>query len=308
MTFEALVSRSTPTPVMGGDVREFSWTWKQKSVCVAYEVLGQGTPILLLPALSSVSTRAEMRGVAELLAQNHQVVTPDWVGFGHSARPGFNYQPAIYQAFLRDFVRSIFREPVVVIAAGHAAGYVMELTQRQPSAWSWVVLVAPTWRGPLPTAFGEHRWAYNLLKWVVRSPLLGQFLFFLNTLPPFLRLMYRRHVFGKAQHVTGNLIRQKWRTTQRWGARYASVAFVTGALDPVRKRAGFVDYFQPMPPVPVLMVIGEQTPPKSRTEMEVLAHFTTVQVCRLPGSLGLHEEYPAELVEGILPFLNKYLS
>lgn len=302
------MSRSTLTSAIGGAVGEYHWNWKKKSVTIAYEVMGEGKPILLLPALSSVSSRAEMRGLAQQLAQQYQVIAIDWLGFGESSRPFLNYTPAVYRALLRDFVRSMFSEPVVVIAAGHTAAYVMDLTKQPAPPWSWVVLVSPTWRGPLPTAFGEHRWLYKLLKVLIRLPLLGQFLYFLNTLPPFLALMYRRHVFGDGKHVTWKLIQQKWRTTQRWGARHASAAFVTGSIDPVKNRSEFMDYFQPLPPVPVLMAIGEQTPPKSRAEMEVLAHFTAVQVYRMPGSLGLHEEYPEELLAGILPFLHKYLS
>lgn len=293
---------------LSGTAHEFHWSWKNQTVAVLYEVFGEGKPILLLPALSSVSSRDEMRGLAGFLAQQYQVVMVDWPGFGQSARLAFNYQPALYRAFLKDFVRSEFAAPVVVIAAGHAAGYVMELAQRQPPVWSWVVLVAPTWRGPLPTAMGEHRWFYGLLRFLVKLPLVGQFLYFLNTLPPFLRLMYRRHVFAEKKHVTPALMAQKRRSTQQRGARHASVAFVTGALDPVRQRSQFVDYFQPMPPVPVLLVIGEQTPPKSLAEMEFSAHFTAAQVHRMPGSLGLHEEYPQQLADGILPFLRKYLS
>jgi pimeloyl-ACP methyl ester carboxylesterase len=291
-----------------GTAREYHWSWKNQTITVLYEVLGAGKPILLLPAFSSVSTRDEMRGVAGHLSQHYQVILLDWPGFGQSTRPALNYQPALYRAFLKDFVRSQFTEPVVVVAAGHGAGYVMELAQRQPPVWAWVVLVAPTWRGPLPTAMGEHRWFYGLLRFWVKLPILGQLLYFLNTLSPFLRLMYRRHVFAEKQHVTPALVAQKQRSARQPGARHAAVAFVTGALDPVRQRSNFVDYFQPLPPVPVLLVIGEQTPPKSLEEMEFLAHFTAAQVHRMPGSLGLHEEYPDQLVDGILPFLRKYLS
>lgn len=295
---------------MGGALREFYWNWKKKPVTVVYEVLGEGKPILLLPAFSSVSTRGEMRGLAEQLAQHFQVFTVDWVGFGQSSRPAFRYSPALYHAFLKDFVRAVFHEPVVVIAAGHAAGYVMQLAQKRPDVWSWIVLVAPTWRGPLPTAMGEHRWFYNTLRFLIRLPLLGQFLYFLNTTPSFLRWMYGRHVFADQTHVTKALMDEKWRTTQQRGARFASAAFVTGALDPVRTRSQFFDYFQPPLPAPVMMVIGEQTPVKSLAEMEILAHFSGVgiQILRLPGSLGLHEEYTDQLAEGVLPFLNKYLS
>ncbi|WAL58626.1 alpha/beta fold hydrolase [Thermocoleostomius sinensis] len=293
---------------ISGTIHEFHWSWQKKPITAIYEVLGEGPPILLLPAFSSVSTREEMRGLAEHLCSHYQAILVDWPGFGQSSRPALNYQPAVYRSFLKDFVRSVFAEPVVVIAAGHAAGYVMELAQRSTAPWSWVVLVAPTWRGPLPTAMGENRWFYTLLRWLIKLPLLGQFLYLLNTLPPFLRFMMRRHVFAEPKHVTRSLIAQKWRTTQKWGARHASAAFVTGALDPVRQRREFVEQFQPLPPLPVMLVIGEQTPPKSLAEMEFLAHFTGVQVYRMPGSLGLHEEYPDRLADGILPFLRKYLS
>ncbi len=291
---------------LGGVVRTYQWNWKNRPVTVVYEVLGEGSPILLLPAFSSVSSREEMRGVAQLLEPYFQVVVPDWVGFGESSRLSFQYDSRIYHKFLNNFVAQVFNEPVVVIAAGHAAGYVMQMASREPAPWSWVVLVAPTWRGPLPT-MGDRPKLYGLIRAIVRTPILGQFLYLLNTTRPFLKWMYQRHVYGDRKNVTRDLIRQKQKSTQKRGARFASVAFVTGALDPIHKRAEFFDYFQPLP-VPTLMVIGEQTPPKSREEMEVVAHFSQVQSFRMPGALGLHEEYPEQLVEGILPFLKKYLS
>lgn len=301
------VLETKPSLDIGGSVQEYHWVYKGKSITVTYEILGEGQPVLLLPAFSSVSTRGEMRGLATQLAHQFQVVAIDWVGFGQSTRAAVNYQPALYHAFLRDFVRSVFTHPVVAIAAGHAAGYVMELARQQPSLWAYVILVAPTWRGPLPTAMGDHRGFYKFMGKLVGLPILGQLLYLLNTLPPVLRFMYQRHVYANPHHVTASLISQKWRTTQQRGARFAAAAFVTGSLDPVRNRMDFLSYFQPLP-VPSLVVIGEQTPPKSRAEMEVLVHFSSVQVYRMPGSLGLHEEYAELLLEGIVPFLNKYLS
>jgi hypothetical protein len=55
--------------------------------------------------------------------------------------------------------------------------------------------------------------------------------------------------------------------------------------------------------IPIMVVIGEQAPPKSKTEMEVLAKRPEVFVKRLPGTLGMHEEYATEVAEMILPFL-----
>ncbi|WP_446862582.1 MULTISPECIES: alpha/beta fold hydrolase [unclassified Phormidesmis] len=296
---------------IGGSVKEHYWNWKDKPIVTTYEVLGEGKPILLLPSLSSVSSRSEMRGLAQRLSQKYQVVALDWVGFGDSSRLAIAHTPALYESFLRNFIQTIFSEPVVVVAAGHSAAYVMEIAAKayhsSAPPWRWVVLVSPTWRGPLPTAMGEHRRFYRILQLLINLPIVGQLLYFLNTTRGFLKLMYGRHVFAEKQNITPDLIRQKWQTTKRRNARFASAAFVTGALDAVKKREAWFNLFQPLP-IPVLMVIGEKMPHKSRAEVEVLAHFSGVQVHRMPGSLGLHEEYPEELAQGILPFLDKYLS
>ena len=140
---------------LGAPIRSYSWRWQNKTIVATYEVLGTGTPILLLPALSTISSREEMRGLATYLAQKHQVFLLDWIGFGESDRPRLDYTPGLYKAFLRDFVQATFSEPIVVMAAGHSAGYVMDMALKRPALWSWVVLLAPTWRGPLPVDDGR---------------------------------------------------------------------------------------------------------------------------------------------------------
>jgi len=289
------------TAGIGGAIQEYQWIWEEQQLTIVYETLGKGQSVLLLPAFSTVSTRSEMRGLAELLAQQFHVVAVDWPGFGQSSRPPLDYQPALYQHFLQDFVKTIFNTPPAVVAAGHAAGYVMQLAQKQPSVWSQVVLVAPTWRGPLPTMLGQQRW-FGMVREMVRSPILGQALYKLNTTPSFLRFMYQSHVYADSAKLTPSFIQQKWEITQQPGARFAPAAFVTGALDPLQNQDHFLAWFQPLP-VPVLIAIGEQTPPKSQAEMEALAALPGVQTRLLPGSLGLHEEYPAELAEAVLSFL-----
>jgi pimeloyl-ACP methyl ester carboxylesterase len=293
---------------LSGSIGEHDWTWKGKPVTLVYEVYGKGKPILLLPAPSTVSSRSEMRELATLLCHQYQVFVLDWVGFGDSSRPAIAYTPAVFEACLRDFVQKRFKDPIVVVAAGHAATYVMELAHKNKSLWSWAVLVAPTWRGPLPTAMGEkNRWFYKILQQLINLPIVGQLLYFLNTSNGFLKFMYSRHVFTQASQVTQDFMQFKQKLARRRGARFASAAFVTGALDAVKNQEAWLSLFQPLP-IPVMMAIGEQTPPKSRQEMEVVAHFSAVQVKRMPGSLGLHEEFPQELAGVMLPFLEKYLS
>jgi pimeloyl-ACP methyl ester carboxylesterase len=292
--------KSTDTGI-GGVVQKYLWTWERQPLAVVYEILGEGTPVLLLPAFSTVSTRGEMRSIAERLSSQFQVMTLDWPGFGQSERLPIEYGALLYQKFLQDFVRDILKRPTAVVAAGHAAGYVMQLAQNMPQSFSRIVLVAPTWRGPLPT-MGVNQELAGLVRQLVRSPLLGETLYQLNTNPAFLRLMYERHVYTDETKLTPEFIDQKWQITQHPGARYAPAAFVTGAIDPVQERSDFLAYFQPLP-VPVMVIIGEQVPPKSRAEMDVIADLPGVQSSVLPGSLGMHEEYGDTLAEIVWDFL-----
>lgn len=281
--------------------KQYLWTWQEQQLKVVYETLGEGTPVLLLPAFSTVSSRSEMRPIVKALSTQYKTVTLDFPGFGQSERPLVDYCPEFYQQFLQDFVQDIFDNPTIIIAAGHTAGYVMQLAQKLPQVVNKIVLVAPTWRGPLPTMGAKPQVAARIRQ-IVRSPILGQSLYKLNTTPSFLRLMYKRHVYQNEANLTPEFISQKWQITQQPGARYAPAAFVTGNLDPVKEQADFLALFQPLP-VPVMVIIGEQVPPKSRAEMDALAGLPGVQAIALTGSLGMHEEYGSAIAEVVRDFL-----
>ena len=55
-----------------------------------------GPTVLLLPAPSSISTRAEMRPLAERLAGSFTTVVVDWPGFGDRPRPRVDWRPEAY--------------------------------------------------------------------------------------------------------------------------------------------------------------------------------------------------------------------
>ena len=291
----------SPAVGIGGVVQEYLWNWENQQLRVVYETLGTGSPILLLPAFSTVSMRSEMGELAKLLSPHFQVVAVDWLGFGESSRASLDYRPELYQQFLQDFVKSIFNTPIAVIGAGHAAGYVLQLAVNQPDVVSRIVLLAPTWRGPLPT-MGASQQIAGMVRGLVRSPILGQALYKLNTTPSFLSLMYRRHVYADPAILTPSFIQHKWRNTQKPGARFAPAAFVTGNLDAVHSQADFLALAKRLS-VPLMVIIGESSPPKSRADMEALAALPGVRSAIIPGSLGLHEEYPGVVLQEALGFL-----
>ena len=285
---------------IGGTVQHYQWSWEGLPFKLVYETLGQGNPVLLLPAFSTVSSRGELRRIAERLSSQFQIIALDWLGFGESDCPPLQYCAALYHQLLQNFVNDVVQTPAAVVAAGHAAGYAMQLAQLQPDSFTRIVLAAPTWRGPF-TVMGAPDWVANTLRSAVRSPLVGPALYSLNTTPAFLRTMYGGHVYTDRELLTSDFIDKKRQITQHPGARYAPVAFVTGAIDPVQTHSEFLSFFQPLP-VPVLTVVAEKAPAASIAEMEAIAN-TDCEIARLPGALGLYEELADELADIALEFL-----
>ncbi len=137
---------------------------------------------------------------------------------------------------------------------------------------------------------------------LVRFPVVGQALYQANTTKGFLRLMYGRHVYADQSRLTPEFIEQKQQITRQPGARFAPAAFVTGGLDPVGDRQEFITLLQSSP-VPVLVIMADQAPPYSKREMEVMVDIPGIQSLVLPGTLGMYEEYAAEVAEAVLPFI-----
>ncbi|NEP54260.1 MAG: alpha/beta hydrolase [Moorea sp. SIO3C2] len=300
-----MTTATNPTQInsgIGGTKNFYNWNWQDKQYQVVYETIGAGNPVLLLPAFSTVSSRTEMKGIANLLATNYHVTVLDWLGFGESQCPPVDYNPVLFQQLLADFVNSVFNNSsIIVIAAGHASGYALKFAQDHPDSISKLILVAPTWKGPL-RAMGLPDGVRNGVKNLVRSPWLGQSLYYLNTTPSFLRLMYKRHVYVDETKLTPEFIAQKHKITSKDGGRYAPAAFVTGAIDPVANREEFLQLLDSVA-MPLLMILAENAPPKSKAEMIAMAELEQVQTVRLAGTLGISEEYHEAVTAVIEDFI-----
>ncbi len=283
-------------------IRELGWSFGGETVSLGLDEAGEGPTALLLPALSSISTRREMQPLLERLQHGHRVVTVDWPGFGDRPRPKLHYSPAMLQAFLDWLLREMVPRPAVIVAAGHASAYALDHLARHPGTVGRLVLVAPTWRGPLPTMMGGERPWFARIRAAVDAPVLGPALYALNLSGPVIRKMVVGHVYSDPTWLTPERMAAKRAVTSAAGARHASVRFVTGGLDRVASRDAFLALAEKAA-VPTLVVYGAETPPKSRAEMEALAARPGIESVRLPqGKLSLHEEFPDAVAEAIARF------
>ena len=268
-------------------------------VATPYAEIGEGALALLLPALSSISAREEMLPLARELGQTHRCRVPDWPGFGAHPRARLPLNPANLHAFLDALLAAAPGPYALGVAAGHAAPYLVAAAQRHPGAFARLVLVAPTWRGPLPTAMGPKRAAwFGRIRRAVEMPLLGEALYRINISPPIIGRMMRAHVYADAARVTPAVIRDKHAITRQRNGRFGTAAFVTGGLDPVGSRDAFLALFgDGLPPTLVLRPAG--APRRSGAEMDALIADGRVTGAAIPGALSPHEEHPDAVAAAI---------
>jgi pimeloyl-ACP methyl ester carboxylesterase len=291
------------------EAKTFAWSWRGTPVPVGYASVGPAgaAPVLMLPAMSTVSTRDELMSLARQLGTRRSIIT-DWPGFGDTRRPRLDYDRDLCRSFLEALVahlRSVLdRSAFAVIACGHAAGYAIELEARQPSTFTHLAVIAPTWRGPLPTMMGGRKPVQVRIRRLIHAPVIGELLYRLNVSRPVVRMMYRRHVFADAGFLSDDLLADRMRVARRPGARFASACFVTGALDPFDDRAAFLAAAARIQN-PVLMLWGPETPPRSRAAMAALASLPGIESRLLQrGTLGMAEELAADVAPPIEEFLS----
>jgi len=284
------------------ETRTLDWSWQGTPVSVGVADGGSGPAVLLLPALSSISTRHEMRPLQEQLARRYSTFCTDWPGFGDLARPRVDWTPDVYSAFLSFLLTAVVARPHAIIAAGHAAAYVLKAAPGW-QAMPRLVLVAPTWRGPLPTMMRGHRPFFDRLCRLVDRPVVGPLVYRLNVNKFIVRRMGAGHVFSDRAFLSGARLREKLAVVRAPGARFASVRFVTGRLDPLASRDEFLECAR-QTKVPILVVYGDETPSRSLAEIEALAALPGIRSARLPrGKLSVHEEFPDATAAAIEPLL-----
>ncbi|GMH45317.1 hypothetical protein BSKO_13274 [Bryopsis sp. KO-2023] len=290
----------TPVAV---DSDSFEWKYKDNDFTIPVDVVGQGDPVLLLPAISTVSTRGEVSQLVDKLKDSFQTVTLDWPGFGDATRQPMKYDGDIFYTFLADFVKQRFSGPVRVVACGHSASFAIKLAAESPDSFSHLSLVAPTWAGPF-RIMGVNPTVRGLVASALRAPVVGTALFNSLSSEDNLVKQYKSHVFTGDSLLTDDFIATKQKVTSHPNARFGASSFVTGNLDVVEEREELLGWIKNAK-ANIQVVIGNEMPKRTAVEMNAMAEVEGVEVARAPGALGMHEEFGSEVAEAVLPFLMK---
>src|SRR3984893_1553647 len=183
--------------------RALRWSWQNRDIALGLDEAGSGPLLLLLPALSSICTRAEMHPLMARLKSQFRVVALDWPGFGTASRAQLRWTPDALSAFLRHALAELGGRPHGIIAAGHGATYVLHHAAQHPGCTDRIALLAPTWRGPLPTMAGGDRPLFAKIRRLIELPGLGHLLYRLNVSSFVVRRMVSCHVYSDPAWVRG---------------------------------------------------------------------------------------------------------
>ena len=194
--------------------RTIRYSWNNTVTTVGMDEAGSGLSVVLLPALSSISTRVEMRPLFETLAPEFQVSTVDWPGFGDLVRLRTDWSPPILSSFLDWFLSEIVAPPHIVVAAGHAASYALYQAAHRHGMIERLVLIAPTWRGPLPTMMGGQRPWFARVRVIADHRGIGPLLYRLNMSRFIVTRMAREHVYEDPNWLSGDRLSAKLAVTR----------------------------------------------------------------------------------------------
>ena len=88
---------------------------------------------------------------------------------------------------------------------------------------------------------GHRPWFDHICR-VVDLPIVGPLLYWLNVNRLVVRHMAAGHVCTDARWLHDERLREKLAVTRSAGARFSSIRFVTGKLDPLTTRTEFLDW------------------------------------------------------------------
>ena len=107
---------------------------------VSYRRAGEGSALVLLHGIGSTSLT--WAPVAGALAERHDVVAPDFLGHGASAKPRGDYSLGAFASGVRDLLQLIGIERATIAGHSLGGGVAMQLAYQHPEVCERLVLVS----------------------------------------------------------------------------------------------------------------------------------------------------------------------
>lgn len=211
--------------VLRGEERRYPWKYGD----MFYEVKGSrdAKPLLLIHGFGPGASSYEWRKNVDTLAEQFRVYVIDLLGFGLSDRPAIDYSAETFTDLIGDFIKEVINKPTTVVAHGLTCAYVIATAFRKPQLFERLILVAPnpailqeSLPGPLSSVW----------KGLLRTPVIGEFVYNLLTSRQAIRGYYDRQGFYNPGLITDELVEYIFTTAHQSNSRYAAASFVGNFL------------------------------------------------------------------------------
>ncbi|HEV7506471.1 MAG TPA: alpha/beta fold hydrolase [Thermoanaerobaculia bacterium] len=265
---------------------------------VVFQELGSGPPVLLLHSFGPGYDANQWRAAAEILAGRHRVYVPDLPGWGRTRAGAGAHYPELYMDVLADFLAGVVREKAVVVAAGLAAAYAVQIAVEHPERVKALGLVSPLGLGGDDPARSV---AQSFLGKLLSVPLLSASVLDALTGRAAVEHHLRKEVYAAPERVDAALLEHHYRASHTRGGRAALAAYLRGDL--------WLNVSQELAQleVPVWLAWGRQskTPPVATADLW-LQHLPGAELDVFEGAGALpHAEASALFCRGLERFLDK---
>ena len=129
-----------PIDAVDGHSAFDAWEVELHGSRVIYRTVGSGPPVVLIHGMVNSSRHWEQ--VALRLADSHQVIAPDLIGHGDSARPRGDYSLGAHAASIRDLLAAIGVDRATIVGHSLGGGVAMQFFYQFPQRTERLVLVS----------------------------------------------------------------------------------------------------------------------------------------------------------------------
>jgi pimeloyl-ACP methyl ester carboxylesterase len=211
--------------VLRGEERRYPWKYGD----MFYEVKGvrDAKPLLLVHGFGPGASSYEWRKNVDTLAEQYRVYVIDLLGFGLSDRPAIDYTAETFTDLIGDFIKEVINKPTIVVAHDLTSAYVVATAFRRPQLFERLILVAPNstiLQESLPGPLN------SVLKSVLRTPVLGEFVYNLLTSRQAIRAYYDRQGYHNPGLITDELVEYVYTSAHQSNSRYAAASFISNFL------------------------------------------------------------------------------
>ncbi len=211
--------------VLKGEERRYPWKYGD----IFYQVKGarDAKPLLLIHGFGPGASSYEWRKNVDALSEQFRVFTLDLLGFGLSDHPGIDYTAETFSDLISDFLKEAIGKPAVVVAHGLTCGYVIADAYRRPQLFERLVLVSP------PADILEESFQSpmsNAVKFLLRTPLLGQFIYNTLTSRRAIRAYYDVECFQNPGLITEELVEYIYSNAHQSNNRYPAASILSDNL------------------------------------------------------------------------------